>query len=174
MGPEVLQMAEERLAHLSGTLCRRKHYKNLFRDFSIDLSDDFDSVHIADESLGVKHLADKLPCASGDDWRTLAFWENAINRAYSIVEKMLPIVPFIFYYRPPLIRRLGLQVLAISVFGVLIPFIGIILQLPEKMGTVLAVVSVIGFLTSFALIIVTIYRYISARSIPRPISNTPV
>jgi len=170
--PEVLQMAEDRLADLSGTLDRRKHYKHIFSDLSIDFSDDFDSVYIAEGYM--KAHAEKLPYAPDDDWRTLGFWQNAIDRALGLVEKILPLVPFIFHYRPRLIRRLGMEVVALSVFGVLIPFIGTILQLPEKTGTVLALASAIGFLVSLALIIVTVYRYISTRSISRPISKTPV
>lgn len=170
--PETLQMTEERLSHLSGTLCRRKHYKWLLRDLAIDFTDDFDTVNIAEGHM--QAYAEKLPRAPDDDWRTLSFWEDAINRALSLVERMLPIVPSIFHYRPVFIRRLGLEISAICVFGLLIPLIGTVLQLPQEIGTVLALVSVIGFLICFALIIGTLYRYISAKSISRPVSKTPI
>jgi len=170
--PETLQMTEERLAHLSSTLCRRKHYKWLLRDLAIDFTDDFDTVNIAEGHM--QAYAEKLPCAPDDDWRTLSFWEDAVNRALGLVERMLPMVPSIFHYRPVFTRRLGLEILAICVFGLLIPLIGTILQLPQEIGTVLALVSVIGFLICFALIIGTVYRYISARSISRPVSKTPI
>lgn len=172
MEPETVQMSEERLSHLSSTLSRRKHYRWLLRDLAIDFTDEFDTVNIAEGHMQV--FAERLPCAPDDDWRTLSFWQDAINEALGLVEKMLPIVPFIFQYRPVFIKHLGLEILAICVFGLLIPLIGTILQLPQEIGTVLALVSAIGFLVCFALIIVTIYKYISASSIQRPVSKTPI
>lgn len=165
MSPEELDLINECLQNLSGTLCREKHYKHVFSDLGIPLNSDFSQVLITDNSMWMKTYIDKLSEEPKCKWDTLAYWEAKINKALNITERMLSNASYIFFYTGRKLKMLYGELGIVMIFGLFLPLTILAFNIPSEIAHYLSFVSLVGFIISFIAVVISIYSEISSKKI---------
>lgn len=164
MLPEELDLINECLSSLSGTLWREKHYKPVFLDLGIPLNRDFSKVVIVDTPW-LKTYAEKLGEEPNCQWDTLAFWEAKINKALDITERMLGNASYIFFYTGRTLKMLYGELGIIMGFGLFLPLVILGFDIPSSITYYLSYASLVGFIISFITVVISIYGELSSRRI---------
>jgi hypothetical protein len=162
--PRLLQISDS-ISNLSGVLCRRKHYKPFLEELGFQLTDDFGGIIIDDNRTDLKILADKLDQLPKTRWDSLAFWEDQINKALRIVEKMLANQNFLSVNRTISIKRIFILLILVLFFGTLLPLLVMFIKLPLSLGDFLPYLTIVGFIPSLIAVLITIYTEISTQII---------
>lgn len=162
IAPEELDSVNECLMSLSGILCRRKYYKNVFSDLGIPLENDFSKVILQDFSR-LKYTAELLPNESKIQWNTLAFWEKKINEALDITERMLGNASHIFIHTGKILKLIFWELLIVVTFGLFLPLLTLGFEFPSTVNHYLSYASLIGFILSFIAVLISVYKEISCK-----------
>jgi hypothetical protein len=167
MSPEELDAIDENLESLSSTLCREKYYKHVFSDLGLPLQSDFSQVAIADDKTNgwLKGYTDNLAYEHEYQWYTLGYWELKINKALNIVKRMLGNASFVFSYAAGSLKTLFRELVIVMIFGLFLPLVILGFHLPAYVANYLSYTSLAGFITSFVIVVITIYREISSKKI---------
>jgi len=170
ISPEGLDEVNEHLNNLSSTLCRRKHWKHVLSDLGLPeaiYSSDFSAVVIADNSTGLKTYAEKLGEELNCKWDMLDFWEEKINKALEITERMLGNASCIFYDISEGLKELYAELGAVMAFGLFLPLIILGFDMPPDITHYLSYVSLVGFIISFVIVVVSVYKRMSSGMVTR-------
>ena len=144
-----------------GLLGRYKHFKYILKAFKLKDTNDLDEVIIADSQFVEIHA--KKISKTGEDYRTLGFWEAKIDEASEILARMKANGEFVYSFNIYEIQRLGLNLLFISIFGILLPITILMLDSTiENYKSFVTILSAVGFVTYFSLGIMRIYKKLSS------------
>jgi hypothetical protein len=130
---EQLLRYDEALSQLEGTLARRKHYKYLLRDFSLNEQGDLENNIVNSETPFVKISASKI--AKKDEmsyWRTLEFWQTKFEEAHRLVLIMLNHIDFIQNYKANLLKRNVFILIISSLGGIFMPLAIMFFNIPYQ------------------------------------------
>jgi len=172
MSKSYLNKLKSCLSYLWGVLDRQKYYKYILEDLSIDESlrhsSKFSMIKIAENTLFVKEVAMLIsPKTEKENWENLEFWNNRINEANTILDKMLKLSNYLHDYKANLIRSLLRPLVIISVFGIILPLLLLSVQFNEEFEYYLTYFSIVGFLLFFILIIGYIYSELTSTDFQR-------
>ena len=144
-----------------GLLSRYKHFKYILKVFHLKDTNDLYDVIIVDSKL-VESQARKIT-KQGENYKTLGFWEDKIGEAEELLARMMSNGKFVYSFNIFEIQRLGLNLLFISIFGILLPISILMFNSSiENYKPFLVILSGIGFMTYFCLGILRIYRKLSS------------
>lgn len=148
------------VSNIGGTLGRYKHYRHVLEELGLNPDAKFESIKIVDDILGVRIHAEKLKPYPILAWDSLAFWEEQVNNAIDIVERMKanpikihPVVVSSF-------KLIFILLVCVLVFGTIIPIIISSLQFPKVFSYLLSYLSIIGFIPTLITVLILIYREI--------------
>lgn len=148
------------ITNIGGTLARYKHYHHVIEELGLNPDAKFESIKIVDDILGVRVHAEQLKPYPTLAWDSLAFWEEQVNNAIDIVERMKanpikthPIVISSF-------KMIFILLVFVLVFGTIIPIIISSLNFPRTVSYLLGYLCIIGFIPTLITVLILIYREI--------------
>lgn len=97
---EEMESLYRALQEVSGTLAREKHYKHVFRSLGIDYENKNPYLIEIPIDRAKFHLPLQLYPQEDDRITRLSFWEELIEDALELMEKMRPIYQFLLYRFP--------------------------------------------------------------------------
>ena len=162
-------ITEGRLEHMhdyiiqaSSLLARYKWFKYILKSFKLPDTNNLDEVIITRHKF-VEFAARKLKKEKENFW-TLEFWEIQINKCEEILARMKATGKFVYSFNTFEIKRLGLNLLFLSVFGILLPITVLIANdsVPPYHQSFLTIVSGVGFMFYFILGVSRIYLKLSS------------
>lgn len=107
------------IIHASGLLARHKWFKYILKSFKLPDTNNLDKVIIT-EYKSVEFAARRLK-KENENFKTLGFWEARIDECEEILARMKANGEFVYSFNIFEIKRLGLILLFLSVFGILLP-----------------------------------------------------
>ncbi len=116
---------------------------------------------------GLKKKAELLPAEATVQWNTLAFWENKINKALEITERMLSNSSHIFFHSGKRLRLIFWELLIVVIFGLFLPLMILGFEFPSTVGHYLSYASLIGFILSFIAVLISVYQEIAHRIVTK-------
>lgn len=156
-----LNQMHDYILSAGGLLGKYKHFKHILKSFKIPDTNDLDSVIITRSDI-VKVGANKIT-RSGEDFKTLGFWEAKITECEELLARMKANGKFVYSFDAFEIRQLGLNLLFVSAFGILLPIIIMLLgNSIEQYKSFLSIISALGFMGYFIMAMVRIYSKISS------------
>ena len=146
-----LEQMHHYIARAAGLLARHKHFKYILKSFKLPDTSDLDKVIITNDpniKNGVKRLK-----KGNQNFNTLGFWQARIQECLEILERMRMNGKFVYSFRVLETKRLGLNLLFLSVFGILLPITVLIVNdaIPVSCQSFLTIVSSVGFMVYFIL-----------------------
>lgn len=146
---------------LEGLLSRQKHYKYILEDLGFEIQA-LHHVKILEEYSIVRHFVDLIsPYNEKDSWQYLDFWENRIEEAGKIMEKINHISPYIHGFKDKVIRTQMRLLMIASTFGIFSPLILIGFNFSDKFEFYYTYISFFMFLLTFSIIMAKLYYEIS-------------
>lgn len=157
-----LEQMHEYMIRASGILTRYKHFKHILKSFELTDTNDLDKVIITNDSnveISVKKLKKE-----NQDFRTLGFWQVQIEECVEILDRMKMNGKFIYSFSVFEIKQLGLNLMFLSVFGILLPITVLIVNdsIPSSYQSFLTIVSSVGFMLYFILGVSRIFSKLSS------------
>jgi len=153
------------LCDLSSCLGRYKHYKNVFKDLGIKQDDTSENVIFANDEWDIwllKHEK-KLGKEPGNKWNTFNFWENKINKAINIVEKMQANTEASINSLKKPISTLYVVLFLSLFFGLFLPLLILSYAFSDEISRYLSYSSLIGFLISLLFVLNTVFIKLSSK-----------
>ena len=157
-----LEQMHDYIIHTSGLLARYKWFKYILKAFKLPDTNNLDKVIITRHKF-VEFAARKLK-KEKENFRTLGFWEAQINECEEILARMKATGKFVYSFNTFEIKRLGLNLLFLSVFGILLPITVLIANdsIQPYYQSLLTIVSGVGFMLYFILGVSRIYLKLSS------------
>ena len=114
-----LEQMYDYISRAGGLLMRYKWFKYILKSFKLPDTNNLDQVIITRHQF-VEFAARKLK-KENENFKTLGFWEVQINECEEILARMKANGKFVYSFNIFEIKRLGLNPLFLSVFGILLP-----------------------------------------------------
>ena len=150
------------ISHASGVLTRYKWFKHILRSFKLSDTNNLAKVFITND-LNVESAVRKLK-KEKEDFRTLEFWSARIDECEEILARMKANGKFVYSFNVFEIKIFGLNLLFLSVFGILLPITVLIVNdsLPPHYQSFLTILSSVGFMLYFIFGISRIFLKLSS------------
>ena len=158
---ERLEQMHEYIIGAGGLLSRYKHFKYILKSFKLKDTNDLDQVVITTSEF-VEFGARKFK-KPDENYQTLGYWEARISDCEELLSRMMANGRFVYSFSVFEIRRLGLNLLFLAIFGILLPITILMLNdAIQPYQSFLSVVSAVGFMTYLAFAISRIYLKLSS------------
>lgn len=159
---ERLEQMYDYITSADGLLGRYKWFKYILKSFKLQDTNNLDEVIITNHEFA-EFGARKLK-KENENFRTLGFWEARIIECEEILERMRANGKFVYSFNIFEIKRLGLNLLFISAFGILLPITILMLNnsIPPYYQSLFTIVSGVGFMVYFILGVSRIYLKLSS------------
>ena len=157
-----LEQMHDYIIHAGGLLARYKWFKYILKSFKLPDTNNLDKVIITRHQF-VEFAARKLK-KENESFKTLGFWEAQIHKCEEILARMKANGKFVYSFNTFEIKQLGLNLLFISVFGILLPITVLIVNdsIPPYYQSLLTIVSGVGFMFYFIFSIYMIHLKLSS------------
>lgn len=161
---EKIKEMNEILGDLVAILSTQNDLNSILTDLGYPAGTLSDSAHIqiASDTGGLEYYAAKIdnPNENGD-YITLEFWDNKINEAYEISQKLLNLTQFIHDYKSIEIKNLMLILITASLFGIFLPLLLISFNFNYITSSLMTFAALIGFLTCFIIALIKIFSLVT-------------
>ena len=157
-----LEQMHDYIMNAGALLARYKWFKHILTALKLPDTNDLDKVIITNHEFA-EFGARKLK-KEKENFRTLGFWEVQINNCEKILDRMKANGKFVYSFNTFEIKRMGLNLLFLSAFGILLPIT--ILMVNDSLSvhyqSFFTIVSGVGFMVYFILGVSRIYLKLSS------------